>query len=335
MLRSSTKTIADRLRRRKSVGAIISETVLHQNRTTPKMKISFPDSDNLRNHGVDSGHMHSMSKLDWSSFNSFFERRPTAINCSPSFPHLPCDPELARWFSVMPPMVINKMFEYMTTLATLRRCESLDSSACKPRPTTSRADLRSEFAEDNDDVKKDLAESTEDGNPMSTPSLLDARILNQSTSNSLKFESFLQNSSRQNMLVLQRLRKDYKEATSISHVLAAAIQKAESQEMGREEPLFASPRSFLNQSPVDAMHSKLAFNPPPESQNFDETVSAPTETLTPGQTQISSTQNKQQRVASNLKARHSSRFDVDCEEALKEAFESFIEVGDNGGTSGR
>ncbi|ODH48371.1 hypothetical protein GX48_05463 [Paracoccidioides brasiliensis] len=123
----------ERLLQRRFIGAVISAAVVRMGRASPDSGLSSPGSVPETSHGDwDKGFQRTLlSSPNSSQQNATEENSEIADNPRPLSDLPPCDDELARWFSVMPPRVVDKMFSYLQSVSqngTLEPYGESDSS---------------------------------------------------------------------------------------------------------------------------------------------------------------------------------------------------------------
>ncbi|EEH35268.1 hypothetical protein PAAG_06315 [Paracoccidioides lutzii Pb01] len=112
-------------KRQRFIGAVISAAVVRMGRASPDSGNSSPGSVPETSHGDwDKGFQRTpdtniflLSSPNSSQQNATEENSEIADNARPMSDLPPCDDELARWFSVMPPRVVDKMFSYLQSVS--------------------------------------------------------------------------------------------------------------------------------------------------------------------------------------------------------------------------
>ncbi|KAK2794142.1 hypothetical protein FQN52_009224 [Onygenales sp. PD_12] len=276
-------------KRQRSLGAVISEAVLRMDRTSS-------DPGDSPGESTQAGSQCGWDKSLRSPYDTdiFATSSPSSLQHSgpeenaaceeeaqgtPDLP--PCDDELARWFSVMPPRIVDKMFNY---LKALDQHACLESTCHAPGSAQSNGKVRlAPRLKNRDPTASKQSFPAITPRPLKYVQQLPASSSQASSPRPPQSPLPLSQASQNEPSILQQLRDDYTAASERVHALENAIQTVNSQFTKHSPPSGAvyTPTNSTTGSPLDTHthththtpHSELfnptnnsALTPPPEPQ---------------------------------------------------------------------
>ncbi|PGH13591.1 hypothetical protein AJ79_03584 [Helicocarpus griseus UAMH5409] len=266
-------------KRQRSLGAVISEAVLRMDRSASDSGNSPPEStqgttsqcgwDKPFHHPYETENFTSSSPSSLQQGSCTTEENSTFGNDALASLDLPpCDDELARWFSVMPPRVVDKMFNYLKALSQRGHRESVNSSHSPSDESQCHGNLRLLPSEQK---RKPFRHCVTPRPPEYTRQMLG---LSTGEPRSRGSPQPLSQEAYKGTSILQQLRDDYAAAAGRAQALEEAIQKVDSQ-FTRQQPRHSDyryPQPDAYNEPPDChnngnKHQSSALTPPPEHQN--------------------------------------------------------------------
>ncbi|KMP06832.1 hypothetical protein CIRG_06513 [Coccidioides immitis RMSCC 2394] len=273
-------------KRDKSLGAVISEAVLRMDSSTPDAgsvqsdivrrpsSATIPDDwEGNFGYSIDTPPNSTGSPAHFASEHTELEKA--------EFVELPpCDEELARWFSVMPARVVDKMFEYLTLLSQYGQGDSLSPRPQHPKfkpnekvrliPPGNSTKRKTLSPEVQDHLRYHMA-SQQNLYPSSRP--LEPPSPQSPTEDACQLAL---HDPQRNISLLKQLRDSHAAASRTMSTLEATIRKVDAQLTNRREPRFgSSPPNCRVAPPTCAFPHSLAstkktpptLTPPPENQS--------------------------------------------------------------------
>ncbi|KAK2798123.1 hypothetical protein FQN50_008934 [Emmonsiellopsis sp. PD_5] len=268
-------------KRQRSLGAVISEAVLRMDRTSSDPGDSPGESTQ------------AASQFGWDkSMRSPYDTDVFAASSPSSLQHSgpeenapcegeaqgttdlpPCDDELARWFGVMPPRIVDKMFNYLKALDQHARPES----TCRA-PGSAQSNGKVRLAPKRKSQDSTAPKPSYRAITPRPPEYAQQLLPSSSQASSPRQPQSplpLSQTSQNEPSILQQLRDDYTAASERVHALENAIQTVNSQFTKHVHPpsgAIYTPTS--TGSPLDTHTHSQPFNPnnnsaltpPPETQ---------------------------------------------------------------------